>query len=70
MTQSFTPCVRPSGSSTSGCFADSASAIDRVASDRLGPGLRLAVEAIEVCSRPVSRGNPMDPRPPGRGGGP
>ena len=30
-------------------FADSASAIDRIASDRIGPGQRLAVEAIEAC---------------------
>ena len=38
-------------------FADSAFAIDRIASDRIGPGQRLAVEAIEACSRLMSRGN-------------
>lgn len=39
-------------------FAGSASAINRVASDRLGPGQQLAVEAIEACDRLTSRGNP------------
>ena len=39
-------------------FADSASTIDtRIASDRTGPGQRLAVEAIEACSRLMNRGN-------------
>ena len=38
-------------------FADSASAIDRVATDRLGPGQCIAVGAVEVCGRLTSRGN-------------
>lgn len=38
-------------------FADSASAIDRIASVRLGPGQRFAIEAVEACDRLVSWGN-------------
>ena len=38
-------------------FTDSVSAIERVVSDRLGPGQHLAVEATEAGSRPTCRGN-------------
>ena len=38
-------------------FAGSASDIDHIASDRLGPGKRLAVEAIGACSRLRERRN-------------
>ena len=38
-------------------FADSTAAIDRVGSDRTGPGQFLARVAIEACSRLASRGN-------------
>jgi hypothetical protein len=40
---------------------DPASAIDRVVSGRLGPGQRLAAEAIKACSRLMCRGNPVTP---------
>ena len=38
-------------------FSDSATAIDRVASDRLGPEQRLTVTDIEACARLMSHGN-------------
>ena len=38
-------------------FADSASAIDRIASDNIGPGQRLAVGATGACGRVMSWGN-------------
>ena len=38
-------------------FVDSTSAITRVRDDSLGPGQRLAVAAIEACSRVLARNN-------------
>ena len=38
-------------------FSNSAAVIDRITTDRLGPGQRLAMEAIEVCTRLLGREN-------------
>ena len=38
-------------------FSASAAALDRAASDRLGPGQRHAAAAIDLCDRLMSRGN-------------
>ena len=38
-------------------FADSSAAIERVRSDRIGPGQRFAIATIEVCDRILTRDN-------------
>ena len=43
-------------------FVDSASAIDRIRSDSIGPGQRFAIAAIEACTRFLSRDNEVSIR--------
>ena len=43
-------------------FSDPAAVLGRVASDRLGPGQRPAVAAIELCDSLMNRGNPFTVR--------
>ena len=57
---------RPSTTGRSGrrytIFSDSAAAIDRITTDRLGPGQRLAIEAIDTCTRLLGRDNAVTVR--------